>query len=58
MAAAHCTNGRRGQKLNAHHISAPRGKLFTPDKKKDGNTKATFLFFSFIFSPFTFLPQM
>jgi hypothetical protein len=48
MATAHCTNGWKGQKLNAHNISAPQGKLLTPDKEKDGRTRGH-LFFSLLF---------
>jgi hypothetical protein len=34
-------------------------KLFPPDKEEDGRTRGhLFLFFSFVFSHFTFLPQM
>jgi hypothetical protein len=50
MAIACCTSGWRGQKLNAHYISAPQGKLFTPDKEEDDRTQGHV--FSFIFFPF------
>jgi hypothetical protein len=50
MAIACCTSGWRGQKLNAHYISAPQEKLFTPDKEEDGRTQGHV--FSFIFFPF------
>jgi hypothetical protein len=59
MATTRRTSGRRGQKLNAHCVSALQGKLLTPNKKEYGRTQGhLFLFFSSIFFLFTFLPQM
>jgi hypothetical protein len=33
MAIAHCTSGRRGQKLNAHYVPMLQDKLLMPDKE-------------------------
>jgi hypothetical protein len=55
MDTARCTNGWRGQKLNAHYVTALQDKLLTPDKKEDGRTQGhlfVFLFRLFPISPF------
>jgi hypothetical protein len=55
MATACCTSGWRGQKLNAHNVSALQGKLLTPDKEKDGHTQDHLFCYSLLsFSHFTF----
>jgi hypothetical protein len=41
-----CTSRWRGQKINAHYISALQGKLFTPDKEEDGHTRGHLFCFS------------
>ena len=56
MAATSCTSGRRGQKLDAHCVSALQGKLLTPNKEEDGHTRGhlfVFLFYLFPFHLFT-----
>jgi hypothetical protein len=59
MATAHRTSGQRGQKLNAHCISALQRKLLTPDKEKDGHVQCHLFCFSLSSFPhFAFLPQM
>jgi hypothetical protein len=51
MATAHRTSGRRGQKLNAHYISALQCKLLTPDKEKDGHVQCHIFCFSLLSFP-------
>jgi hypothetical protein len=59
IATAYCTSGWRGQKLNAHNVSALQGKLLTLDKEEDGHTRGHLFCFSLSSFPhFTFLPQM
>jgi hypothetical protein len=59
MAIARHTSERRGQKLNAHCVSVLQGKLLTLNKEEDGYVQGhPFLFFSFMFPHFAFLPQM
>ena len=56
MATTRCTSGRRGQKLDAHCVSALQGKLLMPDKEEDGHTRGhlfVFLFYLFPFHLFT-----
>jgi hypothetical protein len=55
MATTHFTSGRRGEKLNAHYISALQGKLLMPDKEEDSHTRGhlfCFSLLSFLLSPF------
>jgi hypothetical protein len=55
MATMRCTSGWRGQKLDAHCVSALQGKLLMPDTEEDGHTRGhlfVFLFHLFPLSPF------
>jgi hypothetical protein len=55
MATTRCTSGLRGQKLNAHDVSALQGKLLTPDKQENGHTQGHLFCFSLSYFPhFTF----
>jgi hypothetical protein len=38
MTTTRHTRRWKGQKLNAHDVSALQGKLFTSDKEEDGHT--------------------
>jgi hypothetical protein len=59
MATTCCTNGWRGQKINAHCISVLQEKLLPQDKEEDGHTRGHLFCFSLSFFPhFTFLPQI
>jgi hypothetical protein len=59
MAIACCTSGWRGQKINAHYISALQGKLLTAVKEEDGRTQGHLFYFSLSpFPYFIFLPKM
>jgi hypothetical protein len=56
MATSRHTSGRRGQKLNTHHVSALQGKLLMPNKEEDSHTRCylfVFLFHLVLISPFT-----
>jgi hypothetical protein len=52
MVTARCTNGQRGQKLDAHYIPALQGKLLTPDKEEDGHARGHLFVFLFHLFPF------
>jgi hypothetical protein len=55
MAIVHFTSEQRGQRLNAHYVSALQGKLLTSNKKEDGHTRGhlfCFSLLSFPLSPF------
>jgi hypothetical protein len=55
MATTCCTNGWRGQKINARYISTLQGNLLTPNKEEDGHTRGHFFCFSLSSFPyFTF----
>jgi hypothetical protein len=54
MATTRCTSGWRGQKLDAHCVSALHGKMLTLDKEEDSHTRGhIFLFHLFPFHLFT-----
>jgi hypothetical protein len=52
MATARYTSGCRGQKLNAHYVSALQDKLLTLDKEEDGHTQGHLFVFLFHLFPF------